>query len=89
MLAYKGQHFDKCIKVTLEGDHLPQNHLRIYSSSVDQQYYKPEDNMIIEGSIINEGLSNVESFDITYKLNDDDVITEYIIVYLFTTEIKG
>ena len=66
------------IKVIIEGETIPQNHMRIFTYSVDKLYYKAGENMEINGTIINEGVKPVESFDITYQLNDNESVTTHV-----------
>ncbi len=66
------------LKVTIEGENLPQNHLRISSYSVDKVYYKMGENITISGSVINEGILPVNSFEFTYQLNNNEAITDNV-----------
>ena len=66
------------IRVTVEGENLPQNHLRVITCSVDQLYYKPGDIVFAETTIKNEGMLPVTSFEITYQLNQNDPVTKQI-----------
>lgn len=68
------------LKVTIEGENLPQTHLRPSSYSVDKLYYKTGENINLSGVITNEGILPVNSFDLTYQLNDNEAVTEHITV---------
>ena len=66
------------IKVIIEGENIPQTHMRIYSHSSDKMYYKIGESVAINGTIINEGVKPVESFDISYQLNDNESVTTHV-----------
>lgn len=66
------------LKVTIEGESLPQNHLRFFSYSVDKLYYKMGEDISLSGSVINEGVLPVSSFDFTYQLNSNEAVTNNI-----------
>lgn len=66
------------IRVTIEGDNIPQSHLRTISYSADQLYYKPGETVYVETIIKNEGTLPVSSFDITYQLSQNEPVTQQI-----------
>lgn len=66
------------IRVTVEGENLPQNHVRVISCYVDQLYYKPGEDVFAEATIKNEGTLPVTSFEITYQLNQNEPETKQI-----------
>ena len=66
------------IKVIIEGENIPQTHMRIYSHSSDKMYYKIGESVAINGTIINEGIKPVESFDISYQLNNNESVTTHV-----------
>lgn len=66
------------VKVTIEGESFLQNHMRMVSCSVDKMYYKLGTSLTMYGMVVNEGTQPVESFDIVYKLNEDESITKQI-----------
>ena len=76
--TYQKMENNVSVRVTIEGDKLLQNHLRMISTTVDKLYYKLGEDVSISGSIINEGILPVESFDVTYKLNDAEPVTEHM-----------
>ena len=66
------------IRVTVEGDNIPQNHLRTIYYSADELYYKPGETVYVETTIKNEGALPVTSFEVTYQMNQDAPVTKQI-----------
>ena len=66
------------IKIGIEGENIPQNHIRANYSSVDKMYYTVGETAAVKSFILNEGTRTVSSFDITWQMNGGEKISKHI-----------
>lgn len=78
--AWSYQKLDRnvSVRVTIEGDNLLQNHLRVTQCTVDQLYCKPGETVTVKGIVTNEGMLPVEAFDMTYQISDEEAATVHL-----------
>lgn len=66
------------VRVTIEGDNLLQNHLRVTQCTVDQLYCKPGETVTVKGIVTNEGMLPVKAFDMTCQISDEEAATVHL-----------
>lgn len=73
--SYREIEHNVSVRVTIESDNLLQNHLRVTNCSVEQFYVKPGETVTVKGAVTNEGVLPIESFDMTFQINDEEATT--------------